>query len=147
MDILKLSKSLASADKDIRYAALSVIQSRWLEIHRSSYKKICYGLFFLYWHGDDVDRQLKDSQSICDLMIPLSNSNFMAFCLSMLEVMKKLWHRIDYDRIDKFLKFTKNFFKSVYKKLNSLKSKATFKYWNNYLSCRLFVDSKGFINS
>jgi len=147
MDIIKLSKNLASIDEKIRHTAFNTLKTSISEIPRASYKKICYGLFFYYWHSDGLDNQAEDSLKISSLIADMKNANFIAFSAAMLGVLNKLWNRIDYHRTNKFLGLTKDFFKAVYKKLKGTNSKATFNCWNTFLKNKLFGDFKCKITS
>lgn len=142
-DLQKLSKDLASIDLKVRQKALSTLQTQLPTLDRSSYKKICYGLFFFFWHSDGLDNQEKDSESICNLFGLLKKAGFVYFAKMMFEVLKKLWNRIDYHRANKFLGLVKDLLKAVYKRVKSENSKVLFDNWNKYLSSKLFKDPKG----
>ena len=143
MDLQKLSKDLSSIEQKVRQKAFNSAQINLPSLPHSAYKKICYGLFFYYWHSDGLENQEKDAQAICSLLQPLKRSSFALFAKTFFEVMKKLWNRIDYHRTNKFLGLVKDLFKSIYKRIKSENSQLLFDYWNRYLSTQLFTDLKG----
>lgn len=147
MDIRKVTKDIASMDSKLRKQALSCLKSHIPSVPRSSYKRIAYGLFFLYYHSDGIENQTSDSESICNLFGLLKRASFIYLARTIFEVFKKLWTRIDYHRTNKYLGLVKDILKVIYKRMKAEKSQLLFNYWNKYLTTKLFGDGKGYLMS
>ena len=147
MDTQKLSKDLSSIDTPVRQKAISALLNAFPSIPRTEYKKIAYGLFFFYYHSDGLDNQASDAESICGLFAPLKRASFIFFARTMFEVFKKLWHRIDYHRANKYLGLVKDVLRAIYQRIRAEKSQLLFSYWNKYLVQKLFNDGKGYLMS
>lgn len=143
MDTQKLSKDLSSIDTPVRQKAIAALHNILPSVPRTEYKKIAYGLFFFYYHSDGPDAQARDAETVCGLFRPLKRSSFIFFARTMFEVFKKLWHRIDYHRANKYLGLVKDVLRAVYARIKEEKSQLLFGYWNKYLAKKLFSDGKG----
>ena len=147
MDTQKLSKDLGSIETPVRQKALASLRQQLPNIPRTSYKRIAYGLFFFYYHSDGLDNQQTDAEAICGLFACLSRASFVFFARTLLEVFKRLWHRIDYHRANKYLGLVRDVLRAVYARIKSENSQLLFDYWNRYLCQKLFIEDKGWLSS
>jgi len=147
MDTQQLSRDLGSIETPVRQKALAALPAHLQTVPRTSYKRIAYGLFFFYYHSDGLTNQANDAEAICGLFTSLSRASFVFFARTMFEVFKRLWHRIDYHRLNKYLGLVKDVLRAVYKRIRAEKSQLLFDYWNKYLCAKLFGDDKGELSS
>lgn len=147
MDMQQLSKDLGSIETPVRQKALAALNGQLEQIPRSSYKRIAYGLFFFYYHSDGLNNQATDAEAICALFSCLKRASFVFFARTMFEVFKRLWHRIDYHRLNKYLGLVKDVLRAIYKRIRVEKSQLLFDYWNKYVAASLFADDKGSLSS
>jgi hypothetical protein len=141
MTIEKMSigslKNLISVFPEKRKTGFSEIQKTMVKINVDQYKKLCYGIFYYFWWSDGFENQEKDIQAIINLSAGLDESGKLNFVKYFFQVFTKLWNKIDYHRINKFLKLIKEVFFDFYKYLRD-RERSNISKWNSFIITEIF---------
>ena len=147
MDSKQTIKRLTSTDSKTRQQGITILQQNIQTTPSTLYKKLCYGLFFYYWHSDGFADQETDAETIANLLSDLPNKRFVLLFKSLFLSLKKLWFKIDYHRTSKYLNLLNHLYKKVYSVLKQKNKTRLYIIWNDFLVDSLFFDHKGSLKS